>query len=101
MSLLQVKRICYKPLAPTGLAGAGSGCGALTCGGAGFSFLPLKSRSSLCRDNPIADAGEQTFESRDALQLAATNDFDLLVSDIGLPDGDGFELLKEIRQAYR
>src|SRR6202007_1629737 len=41
----------------------------------------------------------ETF--RDALQLAATNDFDLLVSDIGLPDGNGFELLKEIRKRQR
>jgi signal transduction histidine kinase/CheY-like chemotaxis protein len=38
----------------------------------------------------------ETFH--EALQLAATNDFDLLVSDIGLPDGNGFELLKEIRK---
>jgi DNA-binding response OmpR family regulator len=41
----------------------------------------------------------ETFH--EALQLATTNDFDLLVSDIGLPDGNGFELLKEIRKRRR
>jgi PAS domain S-box-containing protein len=33
-----------------------------------------------------------------ALRLAATRDFNLLISDIGLPDGTGFELLKELRK---
>jgi PAS domain S-box-containing protein len=33
-----------------------------------------------------------------ALRLAATRDFNLLISDIGLPDGTGFDLLKQIRQ---
>jgi PAS domain S-box-containing protein len=41
----------------------------------------------------------ETFH--DALRLAGENDFHLLVSDIGLPDGNGFELLKEIRKRQR
>ncbi len=41
----------------------------------------------------------ETFH--DALRLAAKNDFHLLVSDIGLPDGNGFELLREIRKRQR
>jgi len=34
----------------------------------------------------------------DALSLARTTSFDVLVSDIFLPDGDGTELLKELRK---
>jgi signal transduction histidine kinase/CheY-like chemotaxis protein len=43
-----------------------------------------------------------TAESfHDALELATTKDFNLLVSDIGLPDGNGLDLLKEIREHQR
>jgi CheY-like chemotaxis protein len=34
----------------------------------------------------------------DALQTAKEQPFDILLSDIGLPDGSGLELLKRIRQ---
>ncbi len=34
----------------------------------------------------------------DALQIAAEQPFDILLSDIGLPDGSGLELLKRIRE---
>ncbi len=34
----------------------------------------------------------------DALRLSATKKFDLLVSDIGLPDGNGIDLLRQIRE---
>jgi signal transduction histidine kinase len=38
-----------------------------------------------------------TAESKSAaLAAAATNDFDLLISDIGLPDGTGLELMREL-----
>jgi CheY-like chemotaxis protein len=33
----------------------------------------------------------------DALRIAEEQDFDILLSDIGLPDGNGLELLKKIR----
>jgi CheY-like chemotaxis protein len=33
----------------------------------------------------------------DALRIAEEQHFDLLLSDIGLPDGDGLELLRKIR----
>jgi len=33
----------------------------------------------------------------DALRIAEEQDFDILLSDIGLPDGSGHELLKRIR----
>lgn len=35
-----------------------------------------------------------------ALKLAAEQPFDVMVSDIGLPDGTGFELMEEIRERY-
>jgi PAS domain S-box-containing protein len=35
-----------------------------------------------------------------ALDAARTTAFDLVVSDIGLPDGDGFELMKQLHQSH-
>jgi CheY-like chemotaxis protein len=35
-----------------------------------------------------------------ALELAAQEPFDLLISDIGLPDKTGYELMKQIRESY-
>jgi PAS domain S-box-containing protein len=37
---------------------------------------------------------------RTARQLAASHPFDLVVSDLGLPDGTGFELMSELRDRY-
>ena len=34
----------------------------------------------------------------DALRIAKAEDFDILLSDIGLPDGSGLELIKRIRE---
>jgi CheY-like chemotaxis protein len=34
----------------------------------------------------------------DALDLLARNPFDLLASDVGLPDGTGLDLIREIRK---
>jgi CheY-like chemotaxis protein len=31
------------------------------------------------------------------LKLAAESDFDLLLSDVGLPDGDGWDLMRALR----
>jgi CheY-like chemotaxis protein len=36
----------------------------------------------------------------DALRLAEMNVFDFVISDIGLPDDDGYVLMKELRQRY-
>jgi two-component system CheB/CheR fusion protein len=35
-----------------------------------------------------------------ALELAEQEPFDVLISDIGLPDGTGYELMKEIRERH-
>jgi PAS domain S-box-containing protein len=35
-----------------------------------------------------------------ALQLAAAERFDIVVSDVGLPDGTGYDLMKQIRDRY-
>ena len=40
----------------------------------------------------------QTFTA--ALELATAQKFDLLITDVGLPDGDGCDLLAKIRQLY-
>lgn len=37
----------------------------------------------------------------EALKLAATTEFDLLISDIGLPDGTGYELVSELKKRRR
>jgi CheY-like chemotaxis protein len=33
-----------------------------------------------------------------ALQAASHGDFDLVITDIGLPDGDGWELMRQLRE---
>jgi CheY-like chemotaxis protein len=35
-----------------------------------------------------------------ALELAARGGFDLLISDIGLPDGTGLEVMHEVKERY-
>jgi CheY-like chemotaxis protein len=35
-----------------------------------------------------------------ALELASTENFDLLLSDLGLPDATGYELMNQIKQRY-
>jgi CheY-like chemotaxis protein len=37
---------------------------------------------------------------RSARALAASREFDLVVSDLGLPDGTGFDLMRELRDQY-
>jgi PAS domain S-box-containing protein len=37
---------------------------------------------------------------RTARSLAASHTFDLVVSDLGLPDGNGFDLMRELRERY-
>ena len=37
---------------------------------------------------------------KDALLLASTNSFDLVVSDLGLPDGSGIDLMRQLAQQY-
>jgi DNA-binding response OmpR family regulator len=42
-----------------------------------------------------------TDDGRDALDLADSGDFDLLILDVGLPGRDGFSVLRELRQRGR
>ena len=37
--------------------------------------------------------------AREALERATTEPFDLVVSDVGLPDGSGYDLMKALRAA--
>jgi signal transduction histidine kinase/ActR/RegA family two-component response regulator len=51
----------------------------------------LKSRGHEVKDAACAEA---------ALSLAATNEFDLIISDIGLPDASGLELMPQLKSRY-
>jgi DNA-binding response OmpR family regulator len=42
-----------------------------------------------------------TEDGRDALDLADSEDFDLLILDVGLPGRDGFSVLRELRERGR
>jgi DNA-binding response OmpR family regulator len=42
-----------------------------------------------------------TDDGRDALDLADSDDFDLLILDVGLPGRDGFSVLRELRSRGR
>jgi signal transduction histidine kinase len=47
--------------------------------------------------------GHRVFQARtvnEALAHAAANPCDIVISDLGLPDGTGFELMSEIRRRY-
>ena len=35
-----------------------------------------------------------------ALLLASTNSFDLVISDLGLPDGNGLDLMRQLAKKY-
>ena len=41
---------------------------------------------------------ESALDMKSALQCAQKKKFDVLISDIGLPDGDGWELMKKLRE---
>ncbi len=41
---------------------------------------------------------EVALDVKSALKLAPHAKFDVLISDIGLPDGDGWELMKKLRE---
>jgi CheY-like chemotaxis protein len=43
-------------------------------------------------------AVEAAPDMKSALKLAPTTKFDVLISDIGLPDGDGWELMRKLRE---
>ena len=48
---------------------------------------------------PLYGQGADSLAS--ALAIAAAEDFDLVISDIGLPDGSGLDLMRELRTADR
>lgn len=53
-------------------------------------------RLLLRRNHSVAIA----VSAREARMLAEKNTFDLVISDIGLPDESGFDLMKELNQRY-
>ena len=40
---------------------------------------------------------DQAYDLRTALDLAASREFDVLISDIGLPDGSGIDLMSRLQ----
>jgi DNA-binding response OmpR family regulator len=79
---------------------------------AGAKKKPARARLLLVEDNDVTREALQklliarNFEVRaassiaDAWALVADSRFDVLVSDIGLPDGDGFLLMRELKDQY-
>ena len=58
----------------------------------------LKVMTRLLGKAPYLVKTANTFAS--ALEAASAEDFDLIISDIGLPDGSGLELMRQIRDRY-
>jgi len=58
------------------------------------SFLEKGLRANGFTTDVVADGNE-------ALRLARSNEFDLLILDLGLPGKDGFEVLRELREGDR
>jgi DNA-binding response OmpR family regulator len=51
----------------------------------------------LARKHVVRDARDIAS----ALEAASREPFDLVISDLGLPDGSGLELMRELRRLYR
>src|SRR5262249_47794320 len=58
----------------------------------------LKVMTRLLGKPPYAVKTANTLAA--ALEAATVEDFDLIISDIGLPDGSGLELMRQIRDRY-
>jgi CheY-like chemotaxis protein len=58
----------------------------------------LKVMTRLLARAPYIVKTANTFVS--ALEIATAEDFDLIISDIGLPDGSGLELMRQVRDRY-
>jgi PAS domain S-box-containing protein len=58
----------------------------------------LKVMTRLLGKEPYVVKTANTFAA--ALETASREDFDLVISDIGLPDGSGLELMRQIRDRY-
>jgi CheY-like chemotaxis protein len=58
----------------------------------------LKVMTRLLGKSPYAVTTANSLAA--ALEAASAEDFDLIISDIGLPDGSGLELMRQIRDRY-
>ena len=82
-------------------------------GSKGAEVAPSRARLLLVEDHePTRISLQKILESRhfnvkcagtvaEAWSLAGDHEFDLLISDIGLPDGDGYLLMRELRDRHR
>ena len=52
---------------------------------------------SSSRSSSPSSAASSADSVNSALRLAAQTDFDIIVSDLGLPDGSGLDLIRELR----
>jgi CheY-like chemotaxis protein len=93
----------------TGPARTGTGLGP-SAGGAGTGAAPRRLKILLVEDHGdtarimkrlLAAPGHLVRTAGDvatALQVAGSDCFDLLISDLGLPDGSGLDVMRQLRQ---
>ena len=63
---------------------------------AGNLFAAVKVRALLAEENVVCDA---TDTGRDSLLLGKLYDYDIILLDLALPNGDGYRLLQQLRAA--
>ena len=91
--------------APAGDAEDSRGARVLSANGVRLKVLLVEDHeaSRIALERLLARRGHDVVSAAsvaDALQAAQRRSFDLVVSDIGLPDGDGYDLMRKLRAQH-